>query len=329
MSKRRLTDQQRRRINTLQQQRITKRHQAIHFKEGRLGLEQSGLIIANLGQQLELEADQGKVYRCFIRQNLGNIVPGDTVAWCEQLDENDQTGVITAVHRRKNILQRPDKYKQIKTVAANIDQMLIVLAVNPQPVEYYLDQYLVIAEIENINPVLVLNKTDLSSSSAMLALLNRYEKIGYPVICTSAVKQEGLRDLKSFMQDKNNIMVGQSGVGKSSLINALFDKVLAKTNDVSDATSRGKHTTTTARLYHLPFSGNLIDSPGIREFGLWHLEPEQILNGFREFHPYIGHCEFRNCTHRDEKGCAILQATKEGKIHPQRLTHFYRMLDQS
>lgn len=338
---RHLTQQQRRRIATMQQSKLASRRLAHangngNHSDAEEAVEQeaeqeTGLVIANLGEQLEIETDTGSISRCFVRenvrQNLGHIVAGDNVAWVRQAGEAD-CGVIIAVQERKNVLIRPDKHKQRKTVAANVDQMLIVLSVMPEPIDYYIDQYLVAAEITGLHPLLVLNKIDLTVPEVIEHLLERYQKIGYQVVRTSVTQENGLDVLHAAMMDKSNIMVGQSGVGKSSLINGLFGEEVAKTGDVSTATQRGKHTTTTARLYHLPGGGDLIDCPGVREFGLWHLDgAAQVLQGFKEFQPYVGRCQFRNCSHRDEPGCAILQGKEAGVIDAERLRSYYRIVD--
>lgn len=324
MSKRKLSNQQADRIQKNQQKEVALS-----------GPEQTGQVIAHYGQVLEikpLDSFNSQTISAFARQNLGPLATGDFVIF--QMDEkNEKTSqaVITACLPRKSLIQRPDIYKGSKIIAANIDQILIVIAVNPRPIEHALDRALITAYNQNIPAVLILNKTDLIHTSENTAffdqLTKRYEKIGYEVIPTSA-KMGKLENLENKIKDKTNLFVGASGVGKSSLINALFDTAdLAKTGEISEANLRGKHTTTTARLYQKQNSQTqLVDAPGIREFGLWDLTPEALLNGFIEFKPFLNQCQFRNCDHQaNSKGCAIQQALVNGEISPERMQSYLRL----
>lgn len=156
-----------------------------------------------------------------------------------------------------------------------------------------------------------------------------YRNIGYRVLMVSSRTQDGLKPLEAALTDRISIFAGQSGVGKSSLLNALLglneDQIL--TNDVSDVSGLGQHTTTAARLYHFPHGGDVIDSPGVREFGLWHLEAEQITHGFVEFHDYLGHCKYRDCKHDNDPGCALREAVENGKIAESRFENYHRILE--
>ena len=198
-----------------------------------------------------------------------------------------------------------------------------------------IDRYLVACETLGVAPLLVLNKTDLLDEAAR-AFVNEqmdiYRRIGYPVLMVSSYERQGLEPLEQALTDRISIFAGQSGVGKSSLLNRLLgldaaseDEIL--TNDVSDNSGLGQHTTTAARLYHFPQGGDVIDSPGVREFGLWHLEPEQITRGFVEFADYLGHCKFRDCKHDNDPGCAIRQAVEDGKIDEVRFESYHRILE--
>lgn len=277
-----------------------------------------GTAIAAFRRYTLVKDQNNQLFQCQQRKAVGQVVCGDKVIWQK---EDHESGVITALEERHSILQRPDINGNLRIIAANIDQVFIVVAHKPELNEGLIDRYLVAAENSNLNPVILLNKTDLFTDEEFLDLKQRlklYEDIGYSVIYTSAKQEHGLDPLHELLKDNNNIFVGQSGVGKSSLINTLLQSD-ARIGEISEATGKGKHTTTTAYLYPLKKEqGYIIDSPGVREFGLAKLSEQDIFSGFKEFQQYIGYCKFRNCAHEKEPGCALQLAVEENKISKQR-----------
>ena len=334
MSKRKVTRRQAWRIEKIQEERkarAAKKDARIDeaLNGGDLGPEQSGLIISHFGKQVDVEAtdgpDAGQLFRCHMRQHLGQLVTGDRVIWRKGVEY----GVVVAVLDRDSELVRPTNHGELKPVAANIDQIIITFAVEPQPFANLIDRYLVAAELSQITPVLLLNKADLineSNQAEIDHLVGRYEAIGYQVLLVSTKTEQDLAELHAQLADKISVFVGQSGEGKSSLLNVLLPGIDLNVGALSEQTRKGKHTTTTARLFHFPKGGDLIDSPGIREFALWHLEPERLLEGFIEFRPFLGHCRFRDCKHEQEPGCAILEAIESGKISASRMESYQRIL---
>ena len=285
-----------------------------------------GRIIAHLGKRLLVEDENGREHRCSARRNLPALACGDEVGW-QQPDP--RSCVIHELRPRRSLLARPDARGRQKIIAANLDQILIVCAPRPELNEGLLDRYLVAATLTGIEPVIVLNKIDLLDEAALAAYHKRlavYSKLGYRVIHTSAHADAAFNSLLECLREKTSVLVGQSGVGKSSLLNRLLPGVEARVGEMSEATGKGRHTTTTARLYHLPESGDLIDSPGIREFGLWNVTPAQLARGFPEFADLQPHCRFRDCRHRNEPGCAVLDALREGRISPARHDSYLRIL---
>ncbi|MCB1679393.1 MAG: small ribosomal subunit biogenesis GTPase RsgA [Halioglobus sp.] len=327
MSKRRLTRQQAWRIGKIQAERAkraSKRDAATSEMQsaGELGPEQEGLVTAHFGTQVEVEGAGGERRRCYLRANLEGLVTGDRVVWCA----GDPAGVVVAQLQRHSELSRPDPYGSLKPVAANIEQIMLVIAPLPEPHANLIDRYLVAAETIAIEPVIVLNKTDLLQRDSARrqqidTLLAVYPTLGYRVLYTSS-RRGGLEELRATLAGRISVFVGQSGVGKSSLINALLPDAALRVGALSQTGNKGMHTTTAAQLHHLPSGGSLIDSPGIREFGLWHMRREQVEWGFREFRTLLGHCRFRDCQHRREPGCAILQAARAGAISPARLDSY-------
>lgn len=329
MSKRKLTQNQQRRIQSNHHKKM--KSAPLDWQDEMLGEAEKGLVVTRHSKHADVESASGEIFRCNLRRTLKNVVVGDEVYWrkgSEQLQ--GISGVIEAVFPRRNELSRPDYYDGIKVMAANIDQIIVVSAVLPELSLNIIDRYLVVCETVGITPLIVLNKIDLLDETARAnaeQALEIYENLGYKTLCVSAESGENMAQLTACLSAGTSIFVGQSGVGKSSLINAVFPEAQALTGSISDVSGLGQHTTTASRLYHLPCGGNLLDSPGIREFGLWHLEDEQITRGYREFQPLLGTCKFRDCTHKNDPGCTIRAAVDEGKIHLQRYQNYHRLLE--
>ncbi|MDH4611856.1 small ribosomal subunit biogenesis GTPase RsgA [Pseudomonas sp. BN102] len=335
MAKRQLTRRQSWRIEKIQEERAARaakrESRALDELEGGdLGPEQTGLVIAHFGVQVEVEAlegeQAGQIVRCHLRANLPTLVTGDRVVW---RDSNQGSGVIVAQLPRSSELCRPDMRGVLKPVAANVDQIVIVFAPLPHPHANLIDRYLIAAEHAGIHPLLLLNKADLvdEQNSAMLDdLLGVYRHLGYPLLEVSARQGGGMEDLMTRLDGHISVFVGQSGVGKSSLVNSLLPGVDTRVGALSELTGKGTHTTTTARLFHFPGGGELIDSPGIREFGLGHVSRDDVEAGFIEFSDLLGTCRFRDCKHDREPGCALLKALEDGRVHPQRMASYRHIL---
>lgn len=333
MAKRRLSQQQHARIQDNQQQRIkNSRKPETAISDDTLGPDQRGLVIARYSRNVDIKAFAGQrkneTIRCHIRANIDSIAVGDNIIWRETPQGE---GIVVAVEERHSLIERPDGLGKLKPVAANIDQVFIVFAPEPEPHSILIDRYLIAAENAHIEAKLVFNKIDLlSDANIYTELLNTYRALGYEVYEISCDNKQGLDTIKKALNNKISVFVGQSGVGKSSMINALLPDSNTKVGALSEHAAKGRHTTTTSTLFELPDGGYLIDSPGIREFHLNHLNKEQIYAGYRELHNDLGYCQFRDCQHLEEPGCAIKALIAAGKLAPSReqsLSYILHSLD--
>ena len=325
MSKRRLSDQQKSRIAEKRQKEFSAAENTSSIQEAKC----NGRVVSHFGQQLDVEIltgrNAGTLMRCHQRANLPALVTGDLILWEEDAEE---IGVIIAQAERKNVFGRADKKGQFKPFAANLDCVLIVFAVVPEAFLNLVDRYLVAISQLGLDPLLVLNKVDLlegQRNERIDNMLSIYRNLGYPLYEVSALAGTGLEALEHKLIGKTTVLVGQSGVGKSSLINKLgFDR-LAEVGGLSDSKYKGTHTTTTSRLFHLR-RFDLVDSPGIREFSLGHMGIDEVLNGFIELKEHSFKCKFRDCGHNLEPGCAIQAAIANGEIHRERFESYKRIL---
>ncbi|HIE79017.1 MAG TPA: ribosome small subunit-dependent GTPase A [Candidatus Thioglobus sp.] len=318
-----LTRRQKWRIEKIQSERIARTQRASKTNHDLLqsaDSERSGLVITRYGQRLLVESESGELFQCTGRQNIELSVAGDQVIF---QPISNQDGIVTALVSRDNELKRSQK-----TIAANVDQLWLVVAIEPHYQFDLIDRYLVVAENAGLPINIIVNKVELCSDMAVLSRdFSVYKSIGYDVINLSVKEKTNLPKLRSMLDDKTHIFLGQSGVGKSSLINELMPELNLRVNEISIKSKMGKHTTTNTTLYHIPSGGDLIDSPGIREFQLDDMGDEEILNGFREFKPYIGSCKFRNCAHINEPDCAIKEALLSGEISQKRYQNYLSLIN--
>lgn len=314
MSKRRISKQQSARIEKIQTSYHSTTDTAI----------EDGLVISRFSRHAEIETASGKSIHCSIRPNIDSLVAGDRVCWQA---EGDNQGVVLSRYPRQTVLGRPSRNKGIKPIAANISQFLVVVAAKPELVSSLLDSYLVMAEHLSLDVGIVLNKKDIPCEALWNELTDIYRPLGYPILYTSIYEAESLLDLKAALNNKTSVFVGQSGVGKSSLIATILPHEKAiHTTAISNSSQLGRHTTANSRLYHLPSGGNLVDSPGIRELGLGHMSVAEIAYGYREFRSLASACKYRNCTHLHSAGCAVMNSVKEGKLAQKRYDNFTKIV---
>jgi ribosome biogenesis GTPase len=281
-----------------------------------------GLIVASHGKRYDTELPDGQIISCVTRGKKSELACGDNV---EIKLTGPSEAVIEKFLPRTSLLYRSDEYRR-KLLAANVSQIIIVLAAKPSYYPDLLDRCLVAAEAENIRPLILLNKADLPETAEALEKLKLYEQLGYAVLPLCG--KQDITPLLPWLQDQTSVLVGQSGMGKSTLVNTLLPAAQAHTREISQALDSGKHTTTAARLYHLNSSSHLIDSPGLQEFGLAHVTPDQIEYAFVEFRPYLGKCRFNNCKHLSEPDCALHAAVSAGAITEARLLCYHRMIER-
>jgi len=289
-----------------------------------------GVITAAFGRHYEVEiqhpADAGNgetaPLKCYPRGKKSVFACGDEV---EVTPTGSAQGVIEQLRPRRNLLWRSDAFRE-KLIAANLTQVILVVATEPGFSDMLISRCIAAAESQQIKTLIVLNKADLQQQLPMARTqLAPFERLGYPVLELSARK--GADALRPKLAGERSILVGQSGMGKSTLTNALVPAARAATREISEALNSGKHTTTFARLYPID-NGWLIDSPGLQAFGLAHLGADELAESFVEFHPYLGKCRFRDCQHEAEPGCALRAAIGAGAIDPRRFEHYRQIRDE-
>jgi len=281
-----------------------------------------GQVIAAYGKRYRVELGDGREISCVTRGKKTDLACGDLVEI--QLTDKHE-GVVESLLPRRSLLYRSNAYRS-KFLAANVTQAVIVLATTPGFYEELLNRCLVAAEAARIQPLILLNKCDAADPSDALDRLERYSRLGYQVQPLSA--KQNIQPLKPWLQKQTSVLVGQSGMGKSTIVNALLPGLSVRTQEISEALDSGKHTTTATHLYHLNGDSQLIDSPGLQEFGLHHLSVEQLEHAFIEFRPFLGKCRFSNCRHMKEPGCAIHEAVANGRINGERVGYYQTLVNE-
>lgn len=304
MSKRHLSKQQKSRIQALQDTR-------------------EGLVMrvsAQLGREIEVETEAGDILPAKLRQNLPPIVTGDWVLG----DQDTAPVMVEQLLPRTNLIERPTKSGKRKAIAANVDQAILVIAPVPVASALMIDRYIVQLHSLGLPMLLVVNKSDLGLDG-LSELITLYKSLGYDVVTVSSV-ENNTGDLAQLLANKTSIVLGQSGVGKSSLIHALDPEINIRIGDLSQS-EQGKHTTTITRLYQVG-EAQIIDSPGVYDIATWHLTPEQLRKGFTEFSLYKDACQFHNCIHTHEPKCGIKNAVEKNLIAPSRYENYCYMLKE-
>ncbi len=304
-----------------------------------------GLVIKSTGSWYTVEAENGEIFECKIKgkfrikgiKSTNPVAVGDRVEFTVQTasaNENEEKiGLITAILKRKNYIIRRsiNLSKQSHIIAANIDQAVLVVTLSfPVTTTTFIDRYLASAEAYRVPVLIVFNKTDRynqEQNKMLKELVELYENIGYKCLTTSAKTLQGLDKLKEALKNKTNVVNGHSGVGKSTLINILQPGLNLKTMEISDSHKTGKHTTTFSELYKLDFGGYIIDTPGIKAFGMLEMEPWEISHYFVEIFKVSDKCQYNNCSHTHEPGCAVKIAVENGEIAKSRFISYLGLLE--
>ena len=300
----------------------------------------TGLVYKSTGSWYTVKTTEGLIYECRIKgkfrmsgiKSTNPIAVGDYVDF--ELDNTSDKvyGIIHHIHERKNYIVRKsvNLSKQIHIIASNIDQVFLLITIdNPPTTTSFIDRFLVTAEAYHIKAVLIFNKVDTYDEATLdeqLYLQYIYNQIGYECLRVSATAKKGLDELKQMMEGKVCMFSGHSGVGKSTLVNALEPNLNLKTKEISDLHQQGQHTTTFAEMFDLPTSGAIIDTPGIRELGLVDISKQELAHYFPEMRAQMGNCHFNNCMHIEEPGCAVKRALEEGAIAADRYVSYLNIL---
>lgn len=299
-----------------------------------------GQVYKSTGSWYILRDEEGKLWNARTKGvlKLDDITSTNPVAvgdWVEMEIESETAGtaLIITIENRFNYINRqsPRQKHQHHIVAANLDQSAVIVTLRePRTSQGFIDRFLVACEMYHVKPLIVFNKSDLYRHKEMnlyASLCDMYTAVGYPVLLVSAEKQEGMEELHEFLCNKVTLLSGHSGVGKSSLLNLLVPGIDRKTQDISGWSGKGQHTTTFAEMFDLPNGGKVIDTPGMREFGLVDISKQELSHYFPEMRDRIHHCQFNNCQHYNEPGCAVKAAVGQGIIHEDRYVSYLTILD--
>lgn len=296
-----------------------------------------GLVLRSTGKWYTVRTETVKLVEAQLKGKIrlleldvtNPIAVGDIV----NLEDSDGTWMITSIDERKNFIIRlsPKKKFMKQIIASNIDQAVLIVTLDkPRTSSGFIDRFLLTAEAYHITTIIVFNKQDIlreRDQEKQAEFIDIYEKIGYKTLLTSATTGLGVDSLKKLITNKTTLLSGHSGVGKSTLTNAVDSSLDLKTKDVSKKFSKGVHTTTHAQMYELPFGGNVIDVPGIKEFGIAYFDKYEVAQYFREFKALASQCKFSDCLHIEEPNCAIKNGVNEGVIHPERYINYLNILD--
>lgn len=299
-----------------------------------------GVVVKSTGSWYQVKTQDGNYVQCRIKgkfrlegiKHTNPIAVGDQVDYEIETNNEQHTGVINKIHDRKNYIIRKSSNlsKQTHIIASNIDQALLVASlVQPQTSLGFIDRFIMTAEAYHIPTILIFNKADLYKGPLADILdetMSMYRKIGYQCLETSVVNGKNTEQLKLMLKDKTTLVAGHSGVGKSSLLNSISPGLNLKTGDISNFSQKGTHTTTFAEMFELSFGGNIIDTPGIKEFGIVDFNESEISHYFKEMRPYITKCRFNNCKHLNEPGCAVKEAVGNGEIAQERFESYINIL---
>ncbi|HET9429824.1 MAG TPA: ribosome small subunit-dependent GTPase A [Chitinophagaceae bacterium] len=299
-----------------------------------------GLVYKSTGSWYIVRDEKGNFHNTRIKGifKLDDITSTNPVSVGDEVEmeiesETENTAIITEIHPRRNYINRqsPRLKHQHHIVAANLDQSLLVATLKePRTSQGFIDRFLVASEMYHVPALIVFNKSDLYKKKELDKFeqwKEMYESIGYRVILASATEGKGIGEIKDMLKDKITLISGHSGVGKSSLLNAILPLLRLKTQEVSGWSGKGMHTTTFAEMYDLPFGGKLIDTPGMREFGLVNLEKQELSHYFPEMRTRLNQCQFNNCLHVNEPGCSIKEAVMNGEISEDRYVSYVKILD--
>ncbi len=299
-----------------------------------------GIVYKSTGSWYSVKDENGKFWNARIKgifkldaiTSTNPVAVGDTVDFATE-NEAENSVMITKIHDRRNYINRqsPKIKSQQHIVASNLNQILIIATLkNPRTSQGFIDRFLVASEMYHIPALIVFNKADIygqKEKEKFVQLKVMYEAVGYKVFLISIAKGDGVPGLKAELKDKTTLVSGHSGVGKSSFINAVFPEKNLRTKDVSGWSGKGQHTTTFAEMYDLPFGGQLIDTPGMKEFGMVNVEKAELSGYFPEMRQRMQDCQFNNCLHVNEPGCAIKEAVRNGEISEDRYVSYYHILE--